>query len=73
VLEEMRKPRANYWDNYPAQIMAVTAEQAQAAAKKYWDPARLQIVAVGDATKIQSVLAAKGELEVYDSEGKPIK
>ena len=40
---------ADYWDTYPARIAAVTAEQAQAAAKKYWDPARLQIVAVGDA------------------------
>ena len=65
-------PKA-YWDNYPAQIMAVTPAQAQAVAKKYWDPARLQIVAVGDATKIQAALATKGELEVYDSEGKPIK
>ena len=36
---------ADYWDTYPARVMAVTAAQAQAAAKKYWDPARLQIVA----------------------------
>jgi predicted Zn-dependent peptidase len=62
----------DYWDKYPAQIMAVTAAQAQAAAKKYWDPARLNIVAVGDATKIKDALAAKGELAVFDTEGKPI-
>ena len=40
---------ADYWDTYPARISAVTAAQAQAAAAKYWDPSKLQIVAVGDA------------------------
>jgi zinc protease len=63
---------ADYWDTYPARISAVTAAEAQAAAKKYWDPARLQIVAVGDATKITEILRKKGELEVYDADGKPI-
>ncbi len=64
---------ADYWDTYPARVMAVTAAQAQAAAKKYWDPARLQIVAVGDAEKITDVLRKMGELEIYDADGKPIK
>ncbi len=63
---------ADYWDTYPARIMSVTAEQARAAAKKYWDPAHLQIVAVGDAAKIKDILAKKGELEVYDADGKKI-
>lgn len=63
---------ADYWDTYPARIMSVTAAQAQEVAKKYWDPAHLQIVAVGDATKIKDILAKKGELEVYDAEGKRI-
>jgi predicted Zn-dependent peptidase len=63
---------ATYWDTYPAKISAVTAEQAQAAAKKYWDPSRLQIVAVGDATKIRDILAKFGNVEVYDSEGRPV-
>jgi zinc protease len=62
----------DYWDTYPTRIMAVTPEQAQAAAKKYWDAARLNIVAVGDATKIKDALAKKGELELFDTEGKPI-
>ena len=29
--------------------------------KKYWDPVRLQIVAVGDATKITDILRKKGD------------
>ncbi|MCA1558899.1 MAG: insulinase family protein [Acidobacteria bacterium] len=64
---------ADYWDTYPARVSAVTAAQAQAAAKQYWDPSRLQIVAVGDATKVAAVLRKKGELEVFDVDGKPIK
>jgi zinc protease len=63
---------ANYWDTYPAQISSVNAAQAQAAAKKYWDPSRLQIVAVGDATKIRDILAKFGPVQLYDTEGKPI-
>jgi len=47
----------------------VTPEQAMATAKKYWDPARLNIVAVGDAMKIRDVLAKKGMVEVFDAEG----
>jgi zinc protease len=62
----------NYWDMYPARISAVTAAQAQAAAKKYWDPSRMQIVAVGDASKIRDILAKFGPVELYDTEGKPI-
>ena len=40
-------------------------------AQKYWAPGRLQIVAVGDATKITEILKKKGELEVYDADGNP--
>jgi len=64
---------ADYWDTYPARIEAVTAAQAQAAAKKYLDPGRLQIVAVGDATRITDILRKKGDLEAYDADGKPLK
>jgi zinc protease len=64
---------ANYWDTYPAKISAVTAAQAQAAAAKYWDASKLQIVAVGDAEKITDILKKKGTLETFDAEGKPVK
>ena len=42
----------------------------QAAAKKYLDPARLQIVAVGDGKKIGDRLKKFGKVEVYDTDGK---
>jgi predicted Zn-dependent peptidase len=64
---------ADYWDTYPQRVMAVTAAQAQAAAQKYWGPDRLQIVAVGDASKITDTLRKKGELQIYDADGNPMK
>jgi predicted Zn-dependent peptidase len=64
---------SDYWDSYPARVTAVTAAQAQAAAQKYWGQGRLQIVAVGDATKITEILRKKGPLEIYDADGNPLK
>jgi zinc protease len=49
----------DYWDRYPERIMAITADDVQRAAAKYFDPSRLQIVAVGDAAKLESLVAAK--------------
>jgi zinc protease len=65
--------RADYWDSYPARITAVTAAQAQAVARKYWAPERLQIVAVGDAAKVTDILKTRGTLEIYDADGNPMK
>ena len=61
---------ADYWDQYPKRLMAVTAGQLQAAAKKYLDPSKVQIIAVGDGKKIEDTLRKFGQLEVYDTEGK---
>jgi zinc protease len=63
---------ADYWDNYPARIDAVTKAQVQAAARKYLDPSRLQIVAVGDPKTGPTVLKEFGTVEAYDAEGKRI-
>lgn len=63
---------ATYWDDYPARISAVTAADAQAAARKYWDASRLQIVAVGDVAKVRPILEKIGPVAVYDADGKPI-
>ena len=46
--------------------------EAQAAARKYWDASRLQIVAVGDVTKVRPILEKIGPVAVYDADGKPI-
>ncbi len=57
---------ADYWDKYPAQIAAITAEDVQRVAKKYINPATMQVVAVGDASKIRSVLEKYGPVEMVD-------
>jgi predicted Zn-dependent peptidase len=62
---------ADYWDKYPQRINAITVEDVQRVARKYYDPARLQIVAVGDAAKIKDALAKYGTVEAFDADGKP--
>jgi zinc protease len=62
---------ADYWDTYPAKIMAVTADDVQRVAQQYVNPQTQQVVVVGDAKKIKSVLEKFGHVEVYDAEGKP--
>jgi predicted Zn-dependent peptidase len=54
----------DYWERYPAKMMAVTASETQAVARKYMDPARVLVVAVGDAAKIRSGLEKFGKVEV---------
>jgi zinc protease len=62
----------DYWDKYPERVMAVTAADVQAVAKKYLDPARLQIVAVGNADAVAAFLKTLGPLAIYDVEGNRI-
>ncbi len=63
---------ADYWDTYPAKIAAVTADDIERVARKYVTLNNLQIVAVGDASKIKPVLEKFGEVTVYNSDGKPV-
>jgi zinc protease len=73
VVRQLYKFPVDYWDRYTDRISAVTPAQVQAVARKYLDPKRLQIVAVGDAEKIAAKLQAFGPLEVFDDEGKSVK
>ena len=63
---------ADYWDTYPAKIMAVTADDVQRVARKYLQPDALQLVAVGDADKIKAPLEKYGAVEVFDAQGAPL-
>ena len=63
---------ADYWDSYPARIMAVTADDVQRVARKYLNTEALQVVAVGDASKIGTALEKYGAVEVFDSNGAPL-
>ena len=61
---------ADYWDTYPARVMAITPADVQRVARKYIDPANIQIVAVGDVTKIRSIMEKFGPVEVYEADGR---
>jgi zinc protease len=63
---------ADYWDRYPERIMAISAADVQAMAKKYLAPARLQIIAVGNAEGVGRALRKLGAVEVYDVEGRRV-
>jgi predicted Zn-dependent peptidase len=60
---------ADYWDTYPEKIAAVTAADVQRVARKYIPVDNIQIVAVGDASKIRDVLSKFGPIEEWDSDG----
>jgi zinc protease len=73
VLQKLYGFPASYWDDYPAQVSRVTAEDVQRAANKYLDVPNLQIVAVGDAAKIRDILAKYGTVLQFDADGNPIR
>jgi len=60
---------ADYWDTYPEKISAVTAADVQRVARKYIPVENVQIVAVGDASKIRETLSKFGPIEDWDADG----
>lgn len=72
VIRQLYNFPVDYWDRYTDRIMAITPAQVQAVARKYLDPARLQIVAVGDASKVEPELRKFGPVELYDDEGQSV-
>jgi len=51
---------ADYWDRYPEKIMSISSADVQRVAAMYFDPSRLQIVAVGDASQLVPLLSSHG-------------
>jgi zinc protease len=64
----------DYYTKYAAQVNAVTRDQTVAMAKKYLDPSKMVVIAVGDRAKIEAELKKLnlGAIEVRDTEGKPV-
>jgi predicted Zn-dependent peptidase len=62
----------DYWDTYPEKVNAVSTADIQRVARQYLDPATLQVVAVGAASKITSSLKAFGPIETYNVDGKRV-
>lgn len=73
ITQKLEGLPADYWDTYTQKIAAITPDDVQRVARKYLDLNRLQVVAVGDASKITDVLKQYGTVEVFDTEGRPTK
>ncbi len=54
----------------PGKVMAVTGADVARVAQKYIPVDNLQLIAVGDASKIAEALRKYGPVEPYDAEGK---
>jgi zinc protease len=63
----------DYWDTYPEKVMAVTAAGVQRVARRYVPLENVQLIAVGDGSKIAAVLAKYGPVEKYDAEGRKVE
>jgi len=63
----------DYFSHLAQQVESVTADQTLAAAKRYLDPSRMVVVAVGDRVKIEPELRKLnlGPVEVVTADGKP--
>ncbi|HKE27528.1 MAG TPA: pitrilysin family protein [Bryobacteraceae bacterium] len=59
----------DYWDQYTAKVMAVTAADVQRVAKKYVPADSAQIIVVGDAGKIGELMKKFGPVEEVPPEG----
>ena len=66
-VEIFRLP-SNYFDTYRDRVRAVTADDVLRVARAHLDPARLQVVVVGDADAIREPVAALGlgPISVYE-------
>jgi predicted Zn-dependent peptidase len=62
----------DYLETYRAKVRAMKPEDLLATARKYFDSANMQIVAVGNRAQIEGQAALFGETEIYDSAGKLI-
>lgn len=63
----------DYYDTYRERIAAVSADDVLRVAQAHLEPARLQVVAVGDAKGVRDSLAALGvgAVREYDALGRP--
>jgi zinc protease len=62
----------DYFEKLPDRLNAVTAQDAEAVAKKYLHPDQMILVCVGDRAKIEPELKKleMGEIEIRDADGK---
>jgi zinc protease len=65
----------DYFSKLPGQLNAVSAEDAQAVAKRHLHPDQLILICVGDRAKIEPELTKLdlGTIEIRDADGNVVK
>lgn len=61
----------DYWDKFPARVQAVTADDVERVARKYLGEKRIQLIAVGERSAVESGLAKYGTVEIVEPGGTP--
>lgn len=57
----------DYWSRYASSLIAISAEDVQRVARRYFAPERVQLSAVGDGAKIRDVLGEFGPMVAVDA------
>jgi predicted Zn-dependent peptidase len=68
AVQEIYDLPANYWNDYPQHVEAITAQDIKRVASQYYRADRLQIVAVGDAASVRKALAKYGDVEMITAD-----
>lgn len=63
----------DYLETYREKVRALKPTDIQSAAQKYFDSANMQIVVVGDRSRIETQAALFGDLEKFDSQGNKLE
>lgn len=63
----------DFYSNYLKRLEALTAEEINAAARKYMKPENLYITVVGDGSEIKEGLARFGAVEMYSNKGDKVQ
>jgi predicted Zn-dependent peptidase len=58
---------ADYWQNFPACIEAVSGEEARDISSRLFDPAGLAVLVVGDAEAVRSGLEGIGPVRLAEA------
>lgn len=64
---------ANYLETYTDKVMTVNPDDVRRVARKYIDIDNMVITVVGDANKIKRELELFAPVDLYDTQGKPMK
>jgi predicted Zn-dependent peptidase len=59
---------ADYWDQYPQKVQAVTAADIQRVARQYMGTGRIQLIAVGERKEIEEGLGKYGPITILTPE-----